>query len=53
LRIEEAKKHLSHSDESITEIALSAGFGQVEHFSTTFKKMTGFTPSQFRQQNLA
>jgi AraC family transcriptional regulator len=53
LRIEEAKKHLGHSDESITEIALSAGFGQVEHFSTTFKKITGFTPSQFRQQNLA
>ena len=50
LRIEEAKDRLCRTNDSITEVALTAGFGQAEHFSTTFKKSTGFTPSQFRQQ---
>ncbi len=53
LRIENAKKHLSRPGESITEVALESGFGQVEHFSTTFRRFTGLTPSQFRRQHLA
>jgi AraC family transcriptional regulator len=50
LRIEEAKQRLSRSADSITEIALATGFGHAQHFSTSFRKATGETPSSFRQR---
>jgi AraC family transcriptional regulator len=50
LRIEEAKQRLSRSANSITEIALATGFGHAQHFSTSFRKATGETPSSFRQR---
>ena len=53
LRIEEAKQRLSGTAESITEIALATGFGQAQHFSTSFRKATGETPSSFRQRALS
>ncbi len=53
LRIEEAKQRLSGTAESITEIALTTGFGQAQHFSTSFRKATGETPSSFRQRALS
>jgi AraC family transcriptional regulator len=49
-RIDETKDRLQRSDASVTEIALDAGFGQPEHFATTFKRITGFTPSGFRRR---
>jgi AraC family transcriptional regulator len=49
-RIDQAKDRLQRSDDSVTEIALAVGFGQAEHFATTFKRMTGFTPSGFRRR---
>jgi AraC-like DNA-binding protein len=51
IRISEAIKLLKRQDENVTDIALETGFYSSQHFSTTFKKLTGYTPSQFRKNN--
>jgi AraC family transcriptional regulator len=48
LRIQSASRQLSDSDLSIVEIALSNGFPDQSHFSKTFKRLMGRTPSQYR-----
>jgi AraC-like DNA-binding protein len=52
IRISEAIKLLKKPDVSLTDIALGIGFYSSQHFSTTFKKLTGYTPSQFRKNHL-
>ncbi|MBP8155859.1 MAG: helix-turn-helix transcriptional regulator [Leadbetterella sp.] len=49
LRISEAIRLLKNSDKSLTDIALDTGFYSSQHFSTTFKKLTGYTPGHFRK----
>lgn len=49
LRIDEAKARLRGTSDSVTDIAFSCGFAQSQHFSTTFRKLTGFTPLKYRQ----
>lgn len=49
LRIDEAKARLRSSADSVTDIAFSCGFAQPQHFSTTFRKLTGTTPLKYRQ----
>jgi len=51
IRVSEAIKLLKKSDVGITDIALDTGFYSSQHFSTTFKKLTGFTPGEFRKNN--
>lgn len=51
IRISEAIKLLKRSDVNVTEIALEIGFYSSQHFSTTFKKLTGHTPGEFRKRN--
>jgi len=51
IRISEAIKLLKRQDRNITDIALDTGFYSSQHFSTTFKKLTGYTPSEFRKIN--
>jgi AraC-like DNA-binding protein len=51
LRIAEAIKLLRKPDLNLTDIALDTGFCSSQHFSTTFKKLTGYTPSEFRKRN--
>lgn len=51
IRISEAIKLLKQTDHPLTDIALETGFYSSQHFSTTFKKLTGYTPSQFRKDN--
>ncbi|MBX3240919.1 MAG: helix-turn-helix transcriptional regulator [Chitinophagaceae bacterium] len=51
IRISEAIKLLKQSDRSVTDIALEVGFYSSQHFATTFKKLTGYTPSEFRKNN--
>src|SRR6188474_312755 len=53
IRISEAIKLLKRKDVTITDIALDTGFYSSQHFSTTFKKLTAYTPSEFRRNNLS
>lgn len=51
LRIENAKKlFLQSTDTAINEIAERVGFSDPLYFSKVFKKVTGITPSQYRNQ---
>lgn len=52
IRISEAIKLLKRPGISLTDIALDTGFYSSQHFSTTFKKLTGYTPSEFRKNHL-
>ncbi|MFT3935137.1 MAG: AraC family transcriptional regulator [Chitinophagaceae bacterium] len=51
IRIAEAIKMLKNTDKPVTDIALETGFYSSQHFATTFKKLTGYTPRQFRVNN--
>jgi len=51
IRIAEAIKLLKNTSRPVTDIALETGFYSSQHFSTTFKKLTGYTPRQFRTNN--
>lgn len=53
IRISEAIKLLRRPEISVTDIALDTGFYSSQHFSTTFKKLTGFRPSEFRKNHLS
>ena len=52
IRISEAIKLLKRPDVTVTDIALDTGFYSSQHFSTTFKKLTGYRPSEFRKNHL-
>jgi len=49
LRIDHARRELSTSDTPLADIAVSAGFTDQSHFSNAFKRHTGLTPTQFRE----
>ena len=48
-KIERVKELLVYDELSLTEIAYQEGYSSVAHLSNQFKKITGFTPSQFKQ----
>ena len=48
LKVEKAKKMLKGSNGSITEISMMCGFSSHSHFTTTFKKKTGVSPTEYR-----
>jgi AraC-like DNA-binding protein len=50
-RIEKAETLLSSSNEPIYTIAAKVGFFEERHFSKTFKKITGLTPTQYKKKN--
>ena len=52
IRISEAIKLLKRPEVHVTDIALDVGFYSSQHFATTFKKLTGYTPSEFRKKNI-
>jgi len=48
-KIEKVKELLMYDELSLSQIALQLGYSSTAHLSTQFKKLTGFTPSQFKQ----
>lgn len=50
IRINEAKKLLLTTEQSLTHIAEKVGFNSNTHFSTYFKQVIGISPLEFRKQ---
>ena len=48
-RIEKVKELLMYDEKTLSEIAWELGYSSVQHLSQQFKKVTGLTPSHFRQ----
>lgn len=46
----EAKNQLTHSDKNISEIGFDLGYNEKAYFTNVFKKRTGQTPSEFREE---
>lgn len=51
-RIEEAKRLMTETDRSITDICYACGFNSLTHFNRVFRRGTGRSPSDYRQQPL-
>lgn len=47
-RIERAKELLTHTNQSLVEIALACGFNSQSHLSQTFRQLTGMTLKTYR-----
>lgn len=53
LKIEKVKEWLLYDQLSLSEIAFRLNYSSVAYLSTQFKKVTGLTPSQFKQSNIS
>ncbi|WGD50335.1 AraC family transcriptional regulator [Bradyrhizobium sp. CB1650] len=49
-RIEQAKLLLANPSISITDVGFTVGYSQTSSFSVAFRKITGWTPSEYRRQ---
>lgn len=52
IRIKEAQKYLRETQEKMIIIADRVGFRYLSHFNTTFKKIVGITPRQYRKAQI-
>ena len=52
IKIEESKKYLVDTKESISDIAIRLGFSDQSYFSKVFKKVEGMTPGKYRKMYL-
>ena len=48
-KTEKVKELLVYGEENLSEISYRLGYSSVAHLSAQFKKITGFTPSQFKK----
>lgn len=48
-RISYARQRMLGSNESLVEIAFAAGFADQTHFTRSFKRITGMTPTEYRR----
>ncbi|AEA45062.1 helix-turn-helix domain-containing protein [Fluviicola taffensis] len=48
-KIERAKELMLYDELNLTEISYKLNYSSVAHFSNQFKKITGFTPSSYKQ----
>ncbi len=51
-KVEKIKELMEYGDLNLNEIAYKMGYSSSAHLSTQFKKITGFTPSQYRLENV-
>ena len=51
-KIERVKELLTYDQQTLSEIADELGYSSVAHLSAQFKKVTGLTPTQFKQQGI-
>ena len=51
LRVSEAMRLLSQTDDSIQDIATAVGFSCVRSFDRAFMKIEGISPSKYRKYN--
>jgi len=53
-RIERVKELLRYDEKNLSDIAFEMGYSSVQHLSQQFKKVTGLTPTAFKElkQNL-
>lgn len=51
-RVHRAKELLLDRSQSITDVALDLGFASHSHFTDTFRKATGITPSRYRKDRI-
>jgi AraC family transcriptional regulator, transcriptional activator of pobA len=49
-KLTEAKNLLTHSNKNISEIGFDLGFNEKAYFTNVFKKRTGQTPTEFREE---
>ena len=52
-RLQLAKRYLSKSNTSLSEIALLLGYAEQSAFNHAFKRWTGSTPKAWREKNAA
>jgi len=52
LRVAESMRMIKNTEHSMTTIALELGFYSSQHFSSTFKKMTGISPKTYRKNGI-
>jgi AraC-like DNA-binding protein len=50
IRIEKAKELLDTNHYSVAETAVFCGFESITHFSSTFKKSTGYSPFEYKKR---
>lgn len=48
-KIEKTKELLFYNEQSLSQIAFNLGYSSTQHLSNQFRKLTGMTPSQFKQ----
>ncbi|WP_249144450.1 helix-turn-helix transcriptional regulator [Bradyrhizobium lablabi] len=49
-RVEQAKLLLADRDASVTDVGLALGYSQTSSFSLTFRRITGWSPSEYRRE---
>lgn len=53
VRLEQAKKLLAETDESISNVSLAVGYTSQSHFTKVFRNFTGLTPAKYRESLIA
>ncbi|MER5454001.1 AraC family transcriptional regulator [Micromonospora sp. NPDC002389] len=52
-RVERAMYLLLHTEQDVTEVCLSVGFGSLGTFSRTFRQIVGESPTDYRKRRIA